>query len=483
MQEERGRARKSPKSVAEPERSDHFSADLAFLPPIQHSHSVCVAQRTHTRLRFSEYTLLLYPLAPSELDTARSTNTLLPTDSENLIRKQRTGNHRNPRKPLRSQKSAPSARSCLLRGPATQPDQAMYRPPSPIFDVPELPATLRRMKPLPKRRRTSDPASHDGHDLRPSSPAPGLTGTGTDPSQESHDEADDHTPATPDPTLAAQLALQAYYGPVLGGVRDLFKNMPTPTRGGDGDDDASRTSTPISIDLCAALAAGFGTGAGAGGGWYGGVVGGLGALAQQEGQDDEDGENGDYVDHLQQPGNTKKRKVPANMSGSAHGHDAGSGGSGAEDEGGDRAVPTGRERDADAVAGGALNAGTGTGGGGGGGAYGLLALAGKKGRLSRATLAGLQHKDMLKSRKRQLATVLGTLANGDTLALDQALSANTIFVQPQTRVRLSRRRTSRFARALKAYIQSHPPGESEVEGKENKVPSSDFTFVFHSASE
>ena len=64
------------------------------------------------------------------------------------------------------------------------------------------------MKPLPKRRRTSDPASHDGHDLRPSSPAPGLTGTGTDPSQESHDEADDHTPATPDPTLAAQLALQ-----------------------------------------------------------------------------------------------------------------------------------------------------------------------------------------------------------------------------------------------------------------------------------
>ncbi|TBU47530.1 hypothetical protein BD309DRAFT_467644 [Dichomitus squalens] len=353
----------------------------------------------------------------------------------------------------------------------------MYPPPSPIFDVPELPATLRRVKPLPKRRRTSDPTSHDDHGFRTSSPAPGM-GTGVNTPQESHDGADDNVPATPDPTFAAQMALQAYYGPVLGGVRDLFKNMPTPDRGRAGEDDASRTSTPISIDLSAALAAGFGTGAG----WYGSVVGGLGGLGGGYEQDDEDGDGGDYVDHLQQPGNTKKRKVPANMSGSAHGHDGGSGGSGAEDEAGDRAMPTGRERDVDAVAGGVVGAGTGGGGGGGGGAHGSLALAGKKGRLSRATLAGLQHKAMLRSRKRQLATVLGTLAHGDTLALDQALSAHHIFVQPHTRVHLSRRRTSRFARALKAYMQSHPPGEGEGESKENEVPSSDFTFVFHSAT-
>ena len=52
---------------------------------------------------------------------------------------------------------------------------------------------------------------------------------------------------------------------------------------------------------------------------------------------DESGE-GDYVDHLQQPGNTKKRKVPANMSGSAHGHDSASAGSGAEDEPAERGV-------------------------------------------------------------------------------------------------------------------------------------------------
>ncbi|KAI1793478.1 hypothetical protein LXA43DRAFT_217391 [Ganoderma leucocontextum] len=341
----------------------------------------------------------------------------------------------------------------------------MYRPPSPIFDVPELPATLRRVKPLPKRRRTSDPAPHDDQEL--GSPAPG-TGA-TTPGGGTHSHEDDHshsTPATPDPTLAAQLALEAYYMPVLGGVPDLFKHTHTSTP--DGGEDASRTSTPVSIDFSAALAAGLGYGS------YGGV----GAAAGGDGQEDEDGEGGDYVDHLQQPGNTKKRKVPANMSGSAHGHDAGSGGSGAEDEGADRAVPTGRERDADAVAGGAL------GGGGVGSAHAQLqlALAGKKGRLSRGTLAGLQHKEVLRSRKRQLAAVIGTLSHGDTLALDHALSANHIFVQAQTPVRLSRRRTARLARALKAYVQADPPGEGEGEGKENAVPSSDFTFVFHSAT-
>ena len=37
---------------------------------------------------------------------------------------------------------------------------SMYRPPSPIFDSPEL-LTLRRMKPLPKRRRTSSESSQE----------------------------------------------------------------------------------------------------------------------------------------------------------------------------------------------------------------------------------------------------------------------------------------------------------------------------------
>lgn len=46
-----------------------------------------------------------------------------------------------------------------------------------------------------------------------------------------------------------------------------------------------------------------------------------------------------------------------------------------------------------------------------------------KGKLSPATYAGIAHKEMLKTRKRQLAAVLGALSHGDTLALDQALSA------------------------------------------------------------
>ena len=213
-----------------------------------------------------------------------------------------------------------------------------------------------------------------------------------------------------------------------------------------------------------------------------------------DGQDDEDGE-GDYVDHLQQPGNTKKRKVPANMSGSAHGHDAGSTGSGAEDEPLDRGHSSNREGDADSVS--VSGAGSGAGGGGGGTQFPLGrngSLLGKKGRLSRATLAGLQHKETLKSRKRQLSAVIGTLPHGDTLALDQALSANALFLKAQAggdprnaplpRVRLSRRRAARVARAFRAWRASRPqPDNGDEEEEPAAAPSSDFTFECHCASE
>ncbi|KAH9893543.1 hypothetical protein C8Q73DRAFT_697389 [Cubamyces lactineus] len=152
---------------------------------------------------------------------------------------------------------------------------------------------------------------------------------------------------------------------------------------------------------------------------------------------------------------------------------------------------------------------------------------------------------MLRSRKRQLAAVLGALAHGDTLALDQALSASYPFVQTgidyrsgaPVRVRLSRRREARLARAYKAYREAlavEQPGHTELpadaqaevtEGKKDaaktspskpgkqkqqksqtqpaqgrleqelsrpspstttamplKVPSSEFTFVCHSAT-
>jgi hypothetical protein len=57
----------------------------------------------------------------------------------------------------------------------------------------------------------------------------------------------------------------------------------------------------------------------------------------------------------------------------------------------------------------------------------LSMLIQKKGKLTAATLAGLQHKEQLKARKRQLAAVMGALSHGDTLALDQALSFNYPF--------------------------------------------------------
>ncbi|KAI0640233.1 hypothetical protein C8Q77DRAFT_1153117 [Trametes polyzona] len=44
-------------------------------------------------------------------------------------------------------------------------------------------------------------------------------------------------------------------------------------------------------------------------------------------------------------------------------------------------------------------------------------------------LAGLQQKEMLRSRKRQLAAVLGALAQRDTVALDQVLSASYPFIE------------------------------------------------------
>ncbi|OSD04874.1 hypothetical protein PYCCODRAFT_79765 [Trametes coccinea BRFM310] len=405
----------------------------------------------------------------------------------------------------------------------------MYQPPSPVFDVPELP-TLRRVKPLPKRRRTSDTAPHDlpGSGTNGGNATANASLPSTGHAGEQADQQDGHTTgqdgqdggaaakgATSD-TMTAQMALQAYYMPVLGGVRDLFKASPPD----------SRSSTPLDFSgALAALGTGIGTGYGYG---YDSSAAGAGFFDGRDGGDDDEGGEGDYVDHLQQPGNTKKRKVPANMSGSAQGPDAGSG---AEDEPADRGIPTGRERDADAGSAGVGVGGGGTGGGGGGGgaygvasggvgaqsygAQGLPGRSGRRGRLTRATLAGLAHKEVLRSRKRQLAAVLGALAQGDTLALDQALSASYPFVQTgvdyrsgaPVRVRLSRRREARLARAYRAYKESlaaeadkengaqaqtdeedkdraaQPPPQTKSQPPPLEVPSQEFTFVYNSASE
>ncbi|KAI0917862.1 hypothetical protein AcV5_002693 [Taiwanofungus camphoratus] len=304
----------------------------------------------------------------------------------------------------------------------------MYRALSPIFDVPEFPP-LRRVKPLPKRRRTSEPVPHDdgGNALPAAAPAM-LDAT----PEELITRAD---------ALTAQMALQSYYMPVLGDVPGLYKS-----------DLNSGMSTPVDL--------------GDGGA-------GMGDL---RGAHEEDTGEGDYIDHLQQPGNTKKRKVPANMSGSMHGQDAGSNNSGGEDEPTDRGIPTGGrlDRDYDAINVQPPHSPS-------------TPFGQRKGKLPKATLAGLQHKEILKSRKRQLAAVLGALSHGDTLALDQALSASYPFAAARTddpkgaipaRIRLSRRRGPRLARAFRAFRAALPSAVRET----TALPGSDFSFVCHSAT-
>ncbi|PCH44444.1 hypothetical protein WOLCODRAFT_165152 [Wolfiporia cocos MD-104 SS10] len=297
----------------------------------------------------------------------------------------------------------------------SRPQASMYHALSPIFDVPELP-TLRRMKPLPKRRRTSE-ATHDD----PVPPVPAPYGDAA-ASEELVAHAD---------TLTAQMALQAYYSPVLGGVQDLFRGALVPP-----------DCTPVDLGGGAlALAADF-----------------------RSAREDEDAPGGDGADHPCQPGNTKKRKVPANTAG-----DAGAGGPGTDDEPAERGIPTGARLDRDYdLASAAVPA-----------SHPLLQ---KKGRLPRATYAMLQHKELIKSRKRQVAAVLGTLPHGDTLALGQALSSAHPFVRkdaPHVRTRPSRRRGARLARAHKAFraaLPAPPPAAAPA------VPEASFSFVCHSAT-
>ncbi|KAJ7846274.1 hypothetical protein B0H13DRAFT_2408432 [Mycena leptocephala] len=236
----------------------------------------------------------------------------------------------------------------------------MNRGPSPIFDVPEFP-TLRRVKPLPKRRRTAEATPPDADDpvaaLGLPFPLPG-----------------------PDATARSSSPTQSPY--IFGGTNGSSVSHPGLNLGGYGGED-----------------------------------------------DGEDGDD-DGMERLTQPGNTKKRKP-------------GDPPSGGEDEPAERGIPTGRGDDAaDNVYQPPPSS-----------PFSGLGL--RRGRPPRITLAGLQHKETLKSRKRQLAAVLGALSHGDTLALDQALSSNYPFVGagPENvaplRVRISRRLGPRLARAAR----------------------------------
>ncbi|KAH7924299.1 hypothetical protein BV22DRAFT_1196032 [Leucogyrophana mollusca] len=306
----------------------------------------------------------------------------------------------------------------------------MYRG-SAVFDGQELPP-LRRLKPLPKRRRTSDVA-HSADDIV--SPMEAMLGAETI-AEELIAHAD---------SLSSQMALQSYYSSILSGAHGLLSN-----NGTAGEN--LLVSGNQGIDLSTAY------------------------LRFAEGREraDEDRGDGDYVDHLQQPGNTKKRKVPANAPGSMNGREV-SLNTGGEDEvldGFDAGLTSGRpdQNLDDPVA-----------------PLSSLSNTPRKGKITLATLAGLQHKEMLKHRKRQLAAVLGALSLGDTLALDQALSSHLPFMNSTfasdafpPKIRLSRRRGPRLARAAKARTSVSSP---RFRSRANLAfPTTQFTFVWHSAT-
>ncbi|PPQ80663.1 hypothetical protein CVT25_001625 [Psilocybe cyanescens] len=436
--------------------------------------------------------------------------------------------------------------------------------PSPIFDVPEFPA-LRRVKPLPKRRRTTIDADENGLSMSSTSAGvsampffehmsqQGYTITGHAASvEELVGESNE---------LMGSLSLQDYYLPPIGGTqRFMAAAAGGDAAGNDGHRSSSNTAAAAAA-AAAAISAVTGSGrneqvpipmsdldslefgvhfaaAAAAAAAAGVAMGGLGSLGLglagmslgNEGtdtngpsadmgstvsrsgsgrsRDDDDGRgDGDYMDHLRQPGNTKKRKVPANMSPRGGGPEGtarpGSPSGYLEDEGGGLALEGGggrsledddpqlqfqreRDRDRDRERSHSPNLHThlsspthpyppapfpGQ----------LSMVARKRGKLMAVTLAGLQHKELLKSRKRQLAAVMGALSHGDTLALDQALTgasygyrgygsgalgkANLIAgpgggtddAHAQARVqglavRKSKRRTVRLARAMKIIL-------------------------------
>ncbi|PFH50994.1 hypothetical protein AMATHDRAFT_75195 [Amanita thiersii Skay4041] len=323
----------------------------------------------------------------------------------------------------------------------------MYTGSSPLFNVPEI-ATLRRIKPLPKRRRTM-----------PSVQVPV-------PSSLSAAAAAAATVATAEEllahadTLSTRMALQSYYMPMLGSVHEFLAAAAASAGISAGEPSVS------AVDFMYGVGAGIPPGIGSG---FGGVGFSVGPMGISRDEEDEHGD-GDYVDHLQQPGNTKKRKVPANVSLSSTGYLDGCEPS--QDEGEERGIPMGRVESDDSSEPERYPYHSHQ--------HHLLLQHARKSKLTAAMLAGLQHKEMLKARKRQLAAVLGALSHGDTLALDQALSVSYPFDDLKNsdppKVRLSKRRVIRLGRL--ARIRT-----SEEDGKRgNRIPTCEFTFVCPSAT-
>ena len=325
----------------------------------------------------------------------------------------------------------------------------IYHPPSsPAFGIPipdYLP--LRRVKPLPKRKRSSpDPArSLPLNTLLPPilPPLPGPDATA--------EELIAHAEV-----LSAQITLQSYFHPTLsdGGAADFTRRNSGGGDGGGGGVEVPRppvADVAVNVDVTPAPC--------------------------------EDRE-GDHLDQSQQQGNSKKRKVPAHLSGSQMGPDSADVRSGEEEQDGERAPP-GLACPVEPVTGGgtfpeekALNGGA--------------EADGRQGKVLPATMVGLRQKQVLKHRRRQLATLLGSGSGspslGDSLALEQALLANNYALLNDNRLgagrnvrlksRLMRRRASRAAVGRHCALAPPPPPSERTR---RVFPDGEFTFLSSNA--
>lgn len=311
-----------------------------------------------------------------------------------------------------------------------EPSQHLvYHPSSPAgFDMPDY-LPLRRVKPLPKRKRSSpDPVGSLPFNamlppILPPPPGPDATA----------EELIAHAEV-----LSAQITFQSYFLPAaLSGVVDFARNVNIEAPEAVVDLDVSPTT-------------------------------------EVRGGDDDH-----HSDQMQQQGNAKKRKVPAHLSGSQMGPDSSDVHSGEEEQTVERVLPgfaslTGTSAAAAAAAPVApddedpSSADSET--------------VGRRGKMLPATMVGLRQKEMLKQRKRQLAAVLSAPLLGDSLALDQALLANYTPLNEhrsgmgrrsaRLKSRLMHRRAARVVRRHRA--QPAPPSSSPTR---RIFPDDEFTFL------
>lgn len=304
----------------------------------------------------------------------------------------------------------------------------MQQPTSPLFDIPEIP-TMRRVIPLPKRKILNSTISPEGigrtHADIPSPPKKRI------PFSELHQDAttEELLAHASDSLSQLQFTDPANYLPILGSVHKLLQTTL-----------ASATSEHVAKALGV-------------GGW-------------STGRDDEEGEENDRDGFLRQPNNTKKRKVPLNALLSQP-IDDGQRDSLVSYAG--RAVPASSTSLASRST------------------SRIMSAQPRAAPFSKATMAGLKHKEVLKQRKRQLAAVLGAITHGDTSALDQALSVTfpslldiTGDMKRPVSIRLSQRRgprQARLAKLLSRMALSASPASTVT------APSSEFSFRCHSTSQ